>query len=488
LNSTIVFNSGYPGPGVYGGNLKNCIVFNNETYNNPQITGSATFSCIEGGYSGLGNIDSDPIFVEGPLGEYYLSQTASGQGQQSPCIDAGDPASNQIIGTTRTDELVDTGVVDMGFHYYCEPQILVNFSVDASYGIAPLTVQFENQSFFSLCEPVLRSWDFENDGIADSFEEDPTWTYSQPGNYSVSLILIGLDANNEFITDTILKESCIQAFMIDSDFSQDIPYGLAPQAVNFFDASFILNTELSSWQWDFENDGIIDSYEQNPAFTYNEPGIYSVMLIIQDSSLVYSDTAMKKELITICNIQPGFYANPLSGVSPLEVQFYDTTKVEFTQIGSWQWDFNNDGIYDSQEQMPEWIFDQVGKFSIRLIVRDTSQTIVKFLIKEDYIETFSSGIGSNMTSLSKNFRIFPNPFTNELIIEADLEENATLDLRVYDVNFRLVKIIAKNEKAGKKDKTWIWENKNSDTPPGVYFISLTTGKGIQYLKKCIKIE
>ena len=150
LNCTIVYNISGEGSGAYGGNLKNCIVFNNETYNNPQITGYAIYSCIEGGYSGQGNISSDPLFIEGPSGEYYLSQTAAGQWQQSPCVDAGDPASSLIIGTTRTDELVDTGIVDMGFHYHCEPKILAAFIVDTSFGISPFNVQFENQSFFSL--------------------------------------------------------------------------------------------------------------------------------------------------------------------------------------------------------------------------------------------------------------------------------------------------------------------------------------------------
>ena len=66
---------------------------------------------------GAGMIDADPLFVTGPQGDYYLSQIAAGQAQDSPCVDTGDPASTMIIGTTRTDEIQDSGVVDMGFHY-----------------------------------------------------------------------------------------------------------------------------------------------------------------------------------------------------------------------------------------------------------------------------------------------------------------------------------------------------------------------------------
>jgi len=66
---------------------------------------------------GQGNLFTDPMFVSGPQGFYYLSQTAAGQGATSPCVDAGDPAAPLVPGTTRTDELPDQGVLDMGFHH-----------------------------------------------------------------------------------------------------------------------------------------------------------------------------------------------------------------------------------------------------------------------------------------------------------------------------------------------------------------------------------
>ena len=53
---------------------------------------------------GAGNRDSDPLFVTGMFGDYYLSQTDVGdpnQTQNSPCVDAGsDYAGN--VGMIRT--------------------------------------------------------------------------------------------------------------------------------------------------------------------------------------------------------------------------------------------------------------------------------------------------------------------------------------------------------------------------------------------------
>ncbi|MBN2071582.1 MAG: hypothetical protein JW814_09020 [Candidatus Krumholzibacteriota bacterium] len=78
--------------------------------------------CIDqADYEGIGNtIRLDPLWVTGPDGDYYLSHVASGQTETSPCVDAGsDQASlfNFDLRTTRIDMVVDSGVVDMGYHY-----------------------------------------------------------------------------------------------------------------------------------------------------------------------------------------------------------------------------------------------------------------------------------------------------------------------------------------------------------------------------------
>jgi len=67
-----------------------------------------------------GNIDQDPLFATGPLGDYYLSQIASGEGVDSPCVDAGDDTVAHYglqARTTRSDQTTDAGTIDMGYHY-----------------------------------------------------------------------------------------------------------------------------------------------------------------------------------------------------------------------------------------------------------------------------------------------------------------------------------------------------------------------------------
>lgn len=92
---------------------------------------TVTYSDIQGGWTGQGNLNADPLFVvrDRPgdpfYGKYYLSQTATGDPNQltdSPCVNAGDGTAQQasLWGyTTRTDLVGDDfdTAVDLGFHY-----------------------------------------------------------------------------------------------------------------------------------------------------------------------------------------------------------------------------------------------------------------------------------------------------------------------------------------------------------------------------------
>jgi hypothetical protein len=108
------------GAGIYGAAIvTDSIVWSNSP---DQISGLAvvTYSDVKGGYSGDHNINADPVFTSGLLGDYYLSQSASGQSVDSPCVDSGsDTAVNLGLDsfTTRTDQTGDLLVVDMGYHY-----------------------------------------------------------------------------------------------------------------------------------------------------------------------------------------------------------------------------------------------------------------------------------------------------------------------------------------------------------------------------------
>ena len=84
---------------------------------------------------------------------------------------------------------------------------------------------------------------------------------------------------------------------IQADFSADPASGYSPLGVQFSDLSTFENTTITSWEWDFNNDGIIDSTDRNPSYSYSAPGNYAVSLTISNGSLTNSRT--KYNLISV---------------------------------------------------------------------------------------------------------------------------------------------------------------------------------------------
>lgn len=82
-----------------------------------------------------------------------------------------------------------------------------------------------------------------------------------------------------------------------TNFLADTLQGAPGLDVSFTDLSQALFTTITTWEWDFENDGIIDATAQDPVFTYDEPGLYAVRLIVSDGSI--SDTLILEDYILI---------------------------------------------------------------------------------------------------------------------------------------------------------------------------------------------
>ncbi|MDX9976546.1 MAG: PKD domain-containing protein, partial [Candidatus Cloacimonadales bacterium] len=95
----------------------------------------------------------------------------------------------------------------------------------------------------------------------------------------------------------IILQACQTGFSgLMALFASDVTSGVRDLTVNFNDFSFPQDGVLE-WQWDFDGDGVIDSYEQYPSYTYTEPGTYSVTLTISDGEETH--TATNNDMITV---------------------------------------------------------------------------------------------------------------------------------------------------------------------------------------------
>jgi len=98
---------------------------------------------------------------------------------------------------------IDYGKTFEVFHPFAkgnEPA-LSNFSSDTTEGEMPFIVDFCN---FSIGDIQQYEWDFQNDGIIDSYEETPSWSYQDTGYYSVKLTITGPDSSNTFVKENYI--------------------------------------------------------------------------------------------------------------------------------------------------------------------------------------------------------------------------------------------------------------------------------------------
>ena len=85
------------------------------------VTATVTYTDVQGGWQGQGNIDADPLFADPDNADYHL-KSQSGRWDSgsrnwvvddvtSPCIDVGDPAA--LVGLESSP---NGGIVNMGVY------------------------------------------------------------------------------------------------------------------------------------------------------------------------------------------------------------------------------------------------------------------------------------------------------------------------------------------------------------------------------------
>jgi enterochelin esterase family protein len=84
-----------------------------------------------------------------------------------------------------------------------------------------------------------------------------------------------------------------------------------------------------------------------------------------------------------------FEADSRHGMYPFTVNFSDYSFDSSNTITNWSWDFNNDGIEDSNAQHPSWTYQQAGLYSVSLTVTSNSGT--KTYTKNNYITVTGGG-------------------------------------------------------------------------------------------------
>ncbi|MCC7066346.1 MAG: PKD domain-containing protein [Planctomycetes bacterium] len=156
------------------------------------------------------------------------------------------------------------------------------------------------------------------------------------------------------------------------DFTVDVTSGASPLTVNFQQRAAMTSAPAAAYEWDFENDGIVDATGPNPTWIYPTCGTFSPKLRVLTTAGNFEYTWT--DLITADPLVADFTASANLVPPQTSVQFTDTS----VGAAGWLWDFENDGIVDSTLQNPSFTFG-AGSYDVKLTVTNgcglTSKTM-----------------------------------------------------------------------------------------------------------------
>lgn len=192
-----------------------------------------------------------------------------------------------------------------------------------------------------------------------------------------------------------------ESFGVLADFTATPLTGITPLQVQFTDISV---GDPTSWAWDFDNDGTVDSTEQNPLFTYTEGAVYSVKLVASNDA--GSDEVTKTDLIDAVGVPVAdFTATPTSGPASLAVQFTDTSTLSPT---SWLWDFGDTNT--STQQNPLHTYTTPGVYNVSLTSTNAAGSNTE--TKTGFVTVYDPVVAGFTSSTNSGTVPFAVTFTN----------------------------------------------------------------------------
>ncbi len=249
-------------------------------------------------------------------------------------------------------------------------------------------------------------WNFGDGTISN--EKDAVHAYEASGDYTITLIV----QNALGCSDTLSKPIFIEPLVPEVDFSYAPPTGCRPLTVRFRNLSRY--AEPGSYRWSFgQGQGV--STEENPSYTYYEPGVYTVTLEASNSIGV---TAIERKEFSV-----EVYENPIAAFNLRPDKAFlgeDIYLVNLSVHGAtYFWDFG-DGL-TSTDREPVHRYEQPGTYDITLIAKnehgcvDTLKKVGVVLIEKGgkiqvpnaFTPNTSGPVGSDGSGAGKNDVFLP---------------------------------------------------------------------------------
>lgn len=203
----------------------------------------------------------------------------------------------------------------------------------------------------------INSWSWKyGDNSVPGFLPNPQHLYTNPGNYSATLIAI----DNLGCADTTTKPVTVYFNPVANFTVQDVCLN---DSVFFTDSSFVdTSASVTTYLWVF-SDGTPTSASKDPAHMYINPGEYNVTLLVTTNQLC-SDAANKPVNVFDSPVA-SFTVNDVC-VSDSAAFINSSINPSSGIIASWAWNFG-DGTTNSTTLNPSHLYAASGNYLATLI-------------------------------------------------------------------------------------------------------------------------
>jgi len=336
---TLVSNQASLGPAVYSRlnsrlDIFNSILWDNEEsafYQDIDTSITISYSDIQGGFEGTGNLDINPYFVNVAESDYRLLD-------YSPCLGAGldtsivpitdiegnprpnPPGSNPDMGAHENSRTTQIVVDSLGVIH--GDTALVGVEINLLNGSSYSAIDISFNGFQGLLDFIglvsdsalfgQHNWTTavnETDTLlitasagADDITSSGTlfWLkFAVPDTLPSQFVPINILSailNTDSIATGLIDGGIQVLWSPDAGFEGTPTSGSYPLSVTYTDTSLVGTYPINLWIWDLGY-GELDT-SQNITHTYDRPGDYTVSLMIRDEYGL-SDTATKQDYINI---------------------------------------------------------------------------------------------------------------------------------------------------------------------------------------------
>lgn len=216
-------------------------------------------------------------------------------------------------------------------------------------------------------------WYFDGDDIADDFTIGTTsFTFTNPGTYDIGLAISQGTICYDSIGYTIdIKAKPVVLYSVS---------GLIIDAPTNFDVASSNVDPGATWEWDFDNDAIIDDNTVgSTSNTYTVATTYTAALRVTDE--LGCETSYSKTFVVGDGSggggtpQADFLANPVCDGDGM--QFFDISE-NIDPSALYSWDFDNDGsVDDNTVGNTAYAYPTPGDYTAKLTIDNSGDILVK---------------------------------------------------------------------------------------------------------------